>query len=191
MRAIPILILTLLAAAAPALAQQPGADAKRPGHEMRRPSPERLQELRLQRMREALQLDEQQAAALAQSMEQMHRAFRESRENERAQIERLRSALRAEPVDQATIKDALAAIERERETMARAHREQGERLKQQLTPEQQAKLLLFNHQFEHRVRELMSERRDGPRMRGGSGMRPRGPGMGPGPRGDADPGSRP
>jgi Spy/CpxP family protein refolding chaperone len=156
-RTFPIITLVLVAAVAPLAAQQPD---------------EQLQDLRMKRLREALRLEEDQAAAVAEAMEEVRRAEREGRQRERAALERLRSSLQADPVNQEAVREALNAIDAEREAIARVRREQADRLKQRLTPEQQAKLMLFNRQFEQRLRELMVERRGGPRM----GR----PGMGPG-----------
>jgi Spy/CpxP family protein refolding chaperone len=168
MRTMSILTLALCATAGPLLAQRPGF--------------ERLQELRLHRLRTAVELDQEQAKAVEESMEAVRRAERDARERERTAIERIRTALRDEPVNQDAIRESLEALEREREGVARVRREQAERLKQRLSPEQQAKLLFFNRQFDQRLRELMAHRRGpamGPEMRRGPGMR------GPGPRGRA------
>jgi Spy/CpxP family protein refolding chaperone len=141
---------------------------------------ERLERLRMERLRTALELDEADAQAVQQAMEEVRRAHRESAERERQAFERLRQTLRSEPVDQDAVRQALEAIEREHEVVAQARRQQAERLKQRLTPEQQAKVLLFNRSFDHRLRQLMAQRRGGPMgrpgMRQGPGMR-RGPGM--------------
>jgi septal ring factor EnvC (AmiA/AmiB activator) len=154
-------IRTLLLAAAlalvavPALAQEPD---------------ERLERLRLERMQQALELSAEQAQAVSQSMDELRRAMEESRRREREAMEEMRSALRDEPVDQGELQESIAAIEREREAAVRAHREQAERLRQQLNVEQQAKLMLFNREFDTRLRELVRQRGGAPR-----------PGMAPGP----------
>ena len=162
-RTLSILTLILVAVAAPLAAQEPQ---------------EQLQDLRMKRLREALRLEEEQASAVAESMEEVRRAEREGRQRERAALEQLRSLLQAEPVNQEAVREALEAIEAEREAIARVRREQADRLKQRLTPEQQGKLMLFNRQFEQRLRQLMVERRGGPRM-GRPGMGPGRHGLGP------------
>ncbi len=152
-----MLAAALALVAAPVLAQEPN---------------ERLERLRIERMQEALELTEEQAVAVAQSMEDGRRAMEESRQREREAMERLRAALRSESPDQGALQESIAAIERERETAVRTHREQAERLRQQLNVEQQAKLMLFTREFDTRLRELVHQRRGGQR-----------PGMAPGPRG--------
>jgi Spy/CpxP family protein refolding chaperone len=166
-RTITICALALAATVAPLAGQEPG---------------ERLERLRMERLRSQLELDEGQAQAVQEAMEEVRRAHHESMEREREAFERIRQALRSEPVDQQSIAAALDAIEHEREALVEARRQESERLKQRLTPEQRAKLLIFNRMFEERARELMAQRRGGP----GHGFR-QGPGMrGPrmrGPRG--------
>ena len=165
MRTISILILALLATAGTTLAQRPGF--------------ERLHELRMNRLRHAVELDAEQARLVEESMEAVRQAEREAHERERAAIEKIRAALRAEPVDQEAIRGALEALERERDAVARVRREQSERLKHRLTPEQQAKLLFFNRQFDQRLRELVAQRRGPAGGPGRHGLR-QGPRRGPG-----------
>lgn len=122
---------------------------------------QRLDQLRTDRMKQALELNDEQAAAVAQAMAEVHRVTREAHAREQQAFERLRTALGSTPVNQDVVRGELQAIEREREAIASARREQARRLEQRLTPEQQAKLLLFNRQFDERLRQLVSHRRGG------------------------------
>jgi Spy/CpxP family protein refolding chaperone len=142
--------LFLLAAATPLAGQRPA---------------ERLEELRMRRLQDALRLDDEEAAVVAGAMEEVRRVEREARRRELAALGRLRAALQSDPVDQVAIREALDAIDAERETIVRVRREQAERLEQRLTPEQRGKLMLFNRQFEHRLRALLIERRGSAPMR--------------------------
>jgi Spy/CpxP family protein refolding chaperone len=120
-----------------------------------------LEQLRTDRMKQALELNDEQAAAVAQAMAEVHRVTREAHAREQQSFERLRTALSSASVDQDVVRAELQAIEREREVIASVRREQARRLEQRLTPEQQAKLLLFNRQFDERLRQLVSQRRGG------------------------------
>ena len=142
------LILALTVAAAPAVAQEP-------------PDVHRLEELRFQRMREALSLSPDQVEALRSAMESIRERSRGLRETEIESMERLREALRKEPIDEAAIARALESLEERRARAERLRAEHQERLDKVLGPEQRARLLLFNHHFDHRLRELI-DRRMGP-----------------------------
>lgn len=144
---IPLLI------AAPLTAQQP-------------PQVDRLEALRLQRMKEALELNEEQMQALRSSFEELRLRHRELREGDRAAMERLRQALQSEPVDEAAVGEALQAIEDRRAEAGRFRAEHDRRLAEILGPEQRGRLLLFNHQFDARLKELIARRRGGPGARG-------------------------
>lgn len=174
----------LLALAAPAAAQEgppPG-----PGG----PPPEvveRLDRVRMERMKEALDLTEEETRAIATRMREHRERMREAMEGQREAMERLRSALRSDPVDQSAIARSMEAMERQREALEALRERQREELGEGLTPEKRAKLMFFNERFDQRLRELMARRRmggpgdpgPGPGMRPGPGLR--GPGMaGPG-----------
>ena len=186
--AVSFLAITL--AVVPAVAQERAAPPPAPpGAPQPVPGLERLEQLRLQHMREALQLDEKQMQALRGSMEEARRAQRQAMEEHREAMERLQKELRSGSADEDAVRDALQALEGERRTMERLredHRLQMERL---FTPEQRAKFLLFNHRFDERLRELMAKRRGaiGAAPRGRQGFRGA-PGRGqPGMRAPLDP----
>ncbi|HET6340902.1 MAG TPA: periplasmic heavy metal sensor [Gemmatimonadota bacterium] len=141
-----LLILALTLAAAPAVAQEP-------------PDVHRLEELRFQRMREALSLSQEQVESLRSTMEALRERGRGLRESEMESMERLREALRRDPPDKAAIARALESLEERRDEAERLRAEHRERLVEVLGPEQRARLLLFNHHFDHRLRELIDRRR--------------------------------
>jgi len=171
----------LILAAFPLLAQEP-RERPEPGERH-----ERLEQIRIERMREALELTEQQAAEVARAMDEVQRTMRESREREREALVRLRANLRSDSPDQNALRESIAAIEREREAIAGARRQEADRLRQQLNVEQQAKLMLFTRQFDERLRQLVHGRggpQQGMRQRAmpghAQGMRGREPGRAPG-----------
>jgi Spy/CpxP family protein refolding chaperone len=147
------LSLVLMLAAAPAVAQEP-------------PDVHRLEDLRFQRMQEALSLSEEQIEALRSTTEEIRDQSRGLRESGRESMERLREALQREPVDDAGVARALESVEERRAEIERLRAEHQQRLAKVLGAEQRARLLLFNHHFDSRLRELIDRRR--------------GPGAGPG-----------
>ena len=140
------LILALTLAATPAAAQEP-------------PDVHRLEELRFQRMREALSLNQEQVESLRSEMETLRERSRGLRESEIESMKRLREALRREPIDDAAIARALESLDERRAHAERLRAEHRQRLDDLLGPEQRARLLLFNHHFDHRLRELIDRRR--------------------------------
>lgn len=170
-------ILALGLSAAPLTGQERPAPPDAPGAP---PALERLERLRFERMQEALKLNEVQMQTLRENMEAVRRAQRDALEQQRQTMERLRQALQSEPVEEEAVRRALEALETQRETMERQREGMRQQLEQSLTAEQRAKLLLFNRQFDDRLRALMDKRRSG-----------HAPGAGPGsPRGQGQPGLR-
>jgi Spy/CpxP family protein refolding chaperone len=153
-RIVRSLTLVLTLAAAPAVAQEP-------------PDVHRLEDLRFQRMQEALALSEEQIQSLRSTMEKLREQSFGLRESEREAVEQLREALRRKPVDEDAVARALESLDQRRAENGRLRAEHQQRLAEVLGAEQRARLLLFNHHFDHRLRELIDRRR--------------GPGVGPGP----------
>ena len=147
------LTLVLSLAAAPAVAQEP-SDVRR------------LEDLRFQRLQEALSLSGEQVRSLRSAMEEIRDRSQGLRESERESMEELREALRKDPVDEAEIARALESLDERRAEAERLRAEHGRRLAEVLDAEQRARFLLFNHHFDDRLRELIDRRR--------------GPGAGPG-----------
>ncbi len=138
--------IPLLLAAAPAVAQE-------------QPDIDRLEELRFERMREVLELNEEQVRALRSDMEEFRRLSRESREAHRTSMEQLGEALESD--DEARVGEALAALERRRAEAQGLRDRHERRLAELLQPEQRARFLLFNHHFDRRLNELIQRRRGG------------------------------
>lgn len=166
----------LLAAALPVLAQERAAPAGPPPIE-------RLEKLRLERLQESLGLTEEQTESLRRQLEENRAAMRESFERHHAAMESLHESLKTEPANQEALRRALADVEAARERMDELRDRQIAGLGGTLTLEQRAKFLLFNRQFDSRLRELV-ERRHGGKPGEPHGLReepgaPRAPGAGP------------
>ena len=159
-RIVRVLTLVVTLAAAPAVAQEP-------------PDVHRLEDLRFQRMEEALSLSEDQVEALRSAMEEIRNQSHGLRESERESMERLREALRKDPVDEGAVARTLESLDQRRAEADRLRAEHRRRLAEVLGAEQRARFLLFNHHFDDRLRELIDRRR-GP---GAGPGRPIGPGQ--------------
>lgn len=166
----------LLTAVLPVLAQERAAPAGPPPIE-------RLEKLRLERLQESLGLTEGQTESLRRQLEENRAAMRESFERHHAAMESLHESLKAEPANQEALRRALADVEAARERMEELRDRQMADLGGTLTLEQRAKFLLFNRQFDSRLRELVERRHGGKpgephRLREEPGA-PRAPGAGP------------
>lgn len=140
------LILALTLAATPAVGQEP-----RDVH--------RLDELRFQRMQEALSLSREQMESLRSAMEELREKNLGLRESERESLEGLREALQRQPIDEDAIARSLESLESRRGELERLRIDHRDVLARILGPEQRARLLLFNRHFDHRLRELIERRR--------------------------------
>lgn len=138
----------------------------------RPPSAERLERMRMERLRQTLELDRQEAAALERQMGENRRAVREARARMADAERELRLALRNRPPDRRAIEHSLRSLEAERQALQRRHEAHERALAATLTPEQRAKLLLFNQQFDRRLRELMDRRGSATVLRGNAPLAP-------------------
>jgi Spy/CpxP family protein refolding chaperone len=163
-RSVRYLTLVLTLVAAPAIAQEP-------------PDVQRLENLRFQRLQEALSLSEEQARSLRSAMDEIRDQSQGLRESERESMEQLREALQKDPVDESAVARALESLDERRAEADRLRAGQRKRLTELLGAEQRARFLLFNHHFDHRLRELIDRRR-------GPGVGPGHPSPPPGSRGE-------
>jgi Spy/CpxP family protein refolding chaperone len=125
------------------------------------PPHERIERLRLDRLQESLGLTDEQTETLRRQMERSHEAMRGSFERQKDAMEALERSLAARPPDEDTLRRALAEVETAREAMEREREQHVAELSRTLTLEQRAKFLLFNRQFDSRLRELVERHRGG------------------------------
>lgn len=168
-------LAALVCVAVPAAGQQgPPQGGPPPGA----PPPEaveRLEKVRMERMRAALELTEREVEAIRARMEEHREQMRDALEAQRRAMERLHEALREEPVDQQQVARALEAVERERDRTRTVRDRHRDEVGHDLSPEKRAKMMLFNERFERRLRELMAGRN-------APGIGRPTPGRAPGPR---------
>lgn len=120
---------------------------------------ERLERLRLERLQKALELNDREARELEAVMRDFRHQNRETIAERRRATQRLQQALRKEPVNDDEVRQALDQVEVQRRTTERLRTQQRQRLGQLLTLQQRAKFMLFNRQFDARLRQLMAQRR--------------------------------
>ena len=176
-----IMLMLLGGLAASAEAQQaPGPqggrpDGGRPTEQQREEVRKKVEAVRLARLTETLQLDEETAAKFIPAItaiEQKRRAL--MKENHEA-IRELKVMLHATPPDEAKLKIAIDAIEKNRHEIFSLRDKEFSAAKDSLTVTQMARYLIFNQEFQQEMRGMMEGARH-PR-RGGSGK-----GGGPGPQ---------
>jgi len=120
---------------------------------------ERLDRARLERLQELLELNDREASELQAVMRDFRRQNRGAATERRQATQRLRQTLGNGPVNDDEVRQALDEVEAQRRSTERLREQQRQRLGQLLTPQQRAKFMLFNQQFDARVRQLMAERR--------------------------------
>jgi hypothetical protein len=82
-------------------------------------------------------------------------------ERQKDAMEALERSLAARPPDEGALRRALAEVGAAREAMEREREQHVAELSRTLTLEQRAKFLLFNRQFDSRLRELVERHRGG------------------------------
>ncbi len=189
-------VLALATAGVPALAQQrqmqgppdetdvdpgPGRGGP-PSEEKREELRKKVEAIRIWRLTEVLKLDEKTAAkffpVLSSLTQRRNELMRENMEAERE----LRLYLDAGKPDEKKIKAALATLEKNHHEMVKLNEKEIEATKDYLTVEQQARYLIFQHEFEREIREkIAGARGQGMGMRGGPGQGRGGMGSGSGP----------
>jgi Spy/CpxP family protein refolding chaperone len=125
---------------------------------------ERIEMMRMWRMTEDLELTEEEGAALFPALRKIERERKELN-RERGEIMReLRATLRGEHPDTDTLRDLLDRLERNRESARRLDDREADRVKSLLDPERVARYIVFQHDFEREIREIiLQSRRHGSR----------------------------
>jgi molecular chaperone GrpE (heat shock protein) len=87
--------------------------------------------------------------------------MRESFQRQREAMEALEKSLAERPPDEEALRRAMAEVETAREAMERERDQHMAELSGTLTLEQRARFLLFNREFDSRLRELVERHRHG------------------------------
>lgn len=188
-----ILLIILTALALPAAAQErlPGPDDRprdresfatdprrgdEPSAERREEIRKKIEAIRIWRLMEELKLSAETGAKLSSIMSTLDQKRREAHREELMMMGELRRLVKAAKPDEAGIRTLLDKLEQNQQN-ARALRDQETRsTRDLLTPEQQARFLIFQQDFQREIRSLISGMGGTGPMHGGPGQR-----QGPGP----------
>lgn len=134
----------------------------------------KIEAIRMWRLTEELKLDEAASARLASVLSSFDQQRKDIRRSQRETMRELRTLLNTARPDEAKLKTALDRMEHAHATMQALRNKELTSAKELLTIEQQARFVLFQAEFMHDMRRMISGARgDGP----GMGMG-RGPGRG-------------
>jgi Spy/CpxP family protein refolding chaperone len=154
----------------------PAFEAKR--EEIRK----RVDAVRIYRMTEELKLDEKTSGQVSSILSSFDQKRRDLQKDQMSSMRSLREVMRTEKPDEAKIKPLLTKLEGNHRQMENLWDSELKSLKDLLSTEQQARFILFQQDFQHNMRRMLSG------ARGGSGSSGTGQGR---PGGRTDPGAPP
>lgn len=156
-----------------------GPDAGPPGEDLSRLSPEQRREqirkrvelMRMLRLTQELNLDEETATKVFSRLRPIdQKRWKLIQERQRLQRE-LRDAGESEKSDDRKLQELMKSLSQNRQAMADLDQEEVQALKGLLTPQQQAKYLLFRERFEQEVRDRIRKAQERQEPRPGLGPR--------------------
>ncbi len=193
LKTIPLIGLIGLVLAVPTAGNSHPAGKKGPQHGGQ--IHQRIQKLRAEILRYDVGLDKAKAAKVKKILEGFDPVRKQLHQRKRMAKRALRRLLRVDSNDQAAFKRVLDDFMKVRDDLVIMRRKQMIALRKELTPKQQAKLLVALKRLQRRVRRARQQLRGGHGRRGRKHFRGQGPGRhrGPGmrqrgPRGGQGPG---
>lgn len=145
----------------------------RPSAEQREEIRKKIEAVRVWRMTEALKLDEKTAAKFIPVISSIEQRRAELMREQMDAMRDLRQGVALQRPDEKRLKAVIDKIELNHREMMKLMEKEMEAAKDYLTIEQQARFLVFQHEFQRDMRRMIN------RARGGRGMEDmRGPGMG-------------
>jgi len=124
-----------------------------PGHKK---SKEMLETIRTVRIIEALKLNEEQIAKVLPAQREMREAKKEFRQSRKERIEELEKLLKSKASSQ-NLERALESLKaQEKAFRERTEKLQG-KIENPLTPEQKARLIIFERQFRKEMRQMLKK----------------------------------
>jgi Spy/CpxP family protein refolding chaperone len=146
-----------------------------PSEERREEVRKKIEAVRIWRLTEELKLDTDSSAKLSSLLSSLNLKRRNTMREQMEAMRDLRSLLRTAKPDEAKIKALLEKLEKNRHEMQGLKDQELKGLKDILTIEQQARFLIFQHEFQREMRDMIS---------GARGKGPGGPGRRGGPMND-------
>ncbi|GBE39372.1 hypothetical protein BMS3Bbin08_01994 [bacterium BMS3Bbin08] len=119
---------------------------------------ERIGMMRIWKLTEVLDLDEKTASRLFPVLHKFDKKRAEMHESAGKDKKELREALEEESYGQ--IKGILKRLERKHRELQELNEEEKAELRDILTIEQQAKFILFRHDFERRIKKIVAEAKE-------------------------------
>ena len=156
---------------------QPGRSGQR-SEEQREQVRKKIDAVRIWRLTEALMLDADTSAKLSSYLSSIDRRRREIIREQTGAIGILRVAIKSPKPDESQIKTTLEKLEKNHHAMQELMNSERSGLKNILTIEQQARYVVFQHEFMHEMRGMIGGARGNP-GKGGIGVG-NGAGMGGG-----------
>ena len=130
----------------------------------------KIDAVRIWRLTEALKLDAGTSAKLASLLSSVNRQRRDILREETGMISILRFAVRTPRPDESKIKPYLENLEKNRHAMQELTNSEMNGLKNILTIEQQARYIVFQHEFMHEMRGMIGGVQGNPGKGGMGGM---------------------
>ena len=138
----------------------PSAEDRSDRREDREKIRENIETLRMWKLLEALDLTSEQSDKFLPILKDFQKARRNFEDQRRDLLKKLETAVQSTP-DEKKLKEILADLEKNREQFQMELDRYMDRAKAVLNVEQQAKLALFEDQFERRMRETIEQIRGG------------------------------
>lgn len=150
-------------------APAPDRDEGGLSEEQREEVRKKIEAIRIWRLTEELKLDTTASAKLSSFLSSMDLKRRETMKDQMELMKDLRLFLRAAKPDEAKVRATLEKLEKNRHEIQGFRDQEMKGLKDLLTIEQQARLLLFQHDFQHEMRDMIHKARGKGQGRGGMG----------------------
>ncbi len=121
----------------------------------------RIEAVRIYQLTEELNLDDATSAKLSSLLSSIDQKRRDLQKEQMAGMRSLRDILRAAKPDEAKIKQVLAKLEQNRRAMLDMRESELKSLREILTVEQQARFIIFQHDFQRNMRRMIAGARHG------------------------------
>jgi len=153
-----IVLFLVLVMPVESIAQPPEDFDRPPTKQQMKRTRERIETLRMWKLTKAIDLDEKSSAELFPILNRYDRQRREIENALWSGMKDLRESLRGSRTER--LKDIIERLEHNHMALQRVNDEERAELKRILTVEQQAKFILFQHEFNKEIRRTIAEARE-------------------------------
>jgi Spy/CpxP family protein refolding chaperone len=148
----------------------PGQGGNAPTAAQREEVRKKVEAVKIWRLTEALKLDANTSAKLSAFINPLDQQRQELWQEQMMTMRELRTILQSPKPDEAKLRAALDKLEKNRHSMQVVKDREFSGLKNILTTEQQARYLIFQQEFRHEMRGMISGARGGGPGKGGMGQ---------------------